>query len=302
MPRGPELSWAMKQIIWDLAAKLGPKPEAIFREIDDLVWKDKRIDGRSAPDPRTIRKVINELQTLSVSVVGTLPRHVQELRGDWPQIKDELLAKENLSPDLRTRHIDRVMAQVESLRSCLTNPEPETIPYADRPPLQLMGHDWRLDPVMWLHLCAPDLSDERLWGPEFELLKQHMKASPFWGHLEELGEAVKELEKDYESTAEKLGAKDEEFRKSWESLRERKAWATEPFRTPHSPQPDETKYEPYYGEGYCSKVMREFLRIDPAMSGKQVDLEKRLQQLWDDLLPHNVEPIIESGRCVKCAG
>ncbi|MEE8374297.1 MAG: hypothetical protein V3R87_11315, partial [Dehalococcoidia bacterium] len=73
--------------IWDLYSKLGHKLEAIQREIDTRLYQDSRLEGQSAPDVRTISKIIDELQTLSPSLVLELPRHVQEKRDDWSEIR-----------------------------------------------------------------------------------------------------------------------------------------------------------------------------------------------------------------------
>ena len=87
MPRGRIPSWEMKRTILDLFGKLGRKPEVIQRDIDRLIGRGKPLEGESTPNVKTISNVIDELQELSLSVLRELPRHVQEKRNDWPEIK-----------------------------------------------------------------------------------------------------------------------------------------------------------------------------------------------------------------------
>ena len=49
MPRGKIPSWAMKTAIWDLVSKLGPKPEAILRDLEKLCHRDMPLEGEAPP-------------------------------------------------------------------------------------------------------------------------------------------------------------------------------------------------------------------------------------------------------------
>ena len=68
MPRGKIPSWAMKTAIWDLVSKLGPKPEAILRDLEKLCHRDMPLEGEAPPDSRTVKSVIQELQNLKLEV------------------------------------------------------------------------------------------------------------------------------------------------------------------------------------------------------------------------------------------
>jgi len=209
MSRGPVPSWRVREIIWDLAAKIGPKPEVIIRDFDPIAVSENLGYVRTKIDHRTIRKIIKELQSLSVPLVALLPRHVQELRNDWSDIKDEVreINEEEQKRAIRINdpskesHLNRIYSLVGLIKSCLANPKMELLPYDIKLPLNLYGCDWRLDPRTWCLLSTPDFSDEKLWGVEFILLKQHMELSPFRKHLEELWESVEKLENDYTDIA-----------------------------------------------------------------------------------------------------
>ena len=91
MPGGKVPSWSMKEEIWDLAGKLGNRPEVILRDLEKLCREGKPFEGEFPPDRRTVSKVINELQILRKEMLATLPRHVWFLRNDYDDIKNDLV-------------------------------------------------------------------------------------------------------------------------------------------------------------------------------------------------------------------
>jgi len=79
----------MKEAIWDLAAKQGPRPEVIQRDLDKLKGMGK-LRGESVPSSRKIKAVIEALNELDITVLSTLPPRVWSLREDFHQIKPKL--------------------------------------------------------------------------------------------------------------------------------------------------------------------------------------------------------------------
>ncbi|GAI72847.1 unnamed protein product, partial [marine sediment metagenome] len=90
MPRRPDPSWTMEKAIWDLYGKLGGKPAAIQRDLEHQRQPGMPLEGELLPDPRTVTKTINKLQTLSLKVLATLPPYVWEMRKDYKEIQPEL--------------------------------------------------------------------------------------------------------------------------------------------------------------------------------------------------------------------
>lgn len=90
MPRGPDASWTMMTTIWDLASKLGPKPEAILRDLVRLCRQDMPLEGELPPEPRTVKHIVDEVQTLELDVLATLPSRVWQLRKDYSTIRHKL--------------------------------------------------------------------------------------------------------------------------------------------------------------------------------------------------------------------
>jgi hypothetical protein len=92
MPRKPEPTFKLKEIIWDLAATLGTDNiSAICRELDykleELRKKEELFEDM--PDIRTVGRIV-ELdinRILPEVVVSKLPPHVWHLRNDYEDIK-----------------------------------------------------------------------------------------------------------------------------------------------------------------------------------------------------------------------
>jgi hypothetical protein len=205
---------------------------------------------------------------------------------------------------LRKGHLERVIAQMKIMRSCLEHLTLNDLP-DHRDLLDVRGYDWRLDPAMWFYLCTPDFSNRDLWGTEFPRLESHMKESPFWEHLKKLEQAVKNLEKNYDIIALKLSVNDQRFKDFWktiqiERLRRGTDWGHKPSRTAHNPEPAPEDFKPYYDQDYAKEVMERFHNIDNGLFLCQFEFEKMLDQLYIDLLPDEINPIIVTGHCDKC--
>ncbi len=89
MPRGPEPSWEMKRRIIDFAAKEGQDNLSVIqRDLDRIIGKDELVEGESTPDPRTIKRVIDEFQRFDQElVVREFPPYVWKMRHDFEEIK-----------------------------------------------------------------------------------------------------------------------------------------------------------------------------------------------------------------------
>ena len=131
----------MKTVIWDLASKLGPKPEAILRDLEKLCHRDMPLEGEAPPIPRTVTKIIIELQTISLKVLATLPPHIWEMRKDYKEIQPELerLAQVggNIAPSVFEQslraHTKSVFNLLDAYANQLKVPyEPEGIFIGDR--------------------------------------------------------------------------------------------------------------------------------------------------------------------------
>lgn len=211
----------------------------------------------------------------------------------------------NLSPGQtlgESRHLDRLLSVVETIRECLYNPQLELMPYDwDERQLSLGGHDWCLIPDQWVYAVTPDFDDEKLWGPGFGSLKAHLHDSPFWRHLDELHQMADQLSRDLDTGAQTLGEKHPRFQFAWDNLQSKLEWCTQISRTPWTPGVDWSEIKMPYGDGYAQKVYLA-LKGDslPELHARCWELLIKLQELNQDLDPDTVERLLLSNRCGDC--
>ncbi len=93
MPRKPEPSFTLKQIIWDIAATVGTDNfSAIYREVDKKLRQlhnEEELYEDETPDIRTLHRIIEiDINRLPPEVViAKLPRHTWHLRNDYEAIE-----------------------------------------------------------------------------------------------------------------------------------------------------------------------------------------------------------------------
>lgn len=94
MPRKPEPSFRLKQIIWDLAATTGAKNLSALRKdidyrVEQLRQNENEYFVEDTPDIRTVQRIIeSDINRLAPEVVvAKLPPHVWPLRHDYKEIK-----------------------------------------------------------------------------------------------------------------------------------------------------------------------------------------------------------------------
>ena len=115
MPRKPEPSLKLKMMIWDIAAAVGKKPEAIRKQLDYDLEKLRRQEDEEfyedAPDVRTIRRIIekdiNELP--QEFVMAKLPSYMWHLRQDYENLK--LFIEGGKTPDEAGRLIGKAVEE-----------------------------------------------------------------------------------------------------------------------------------------------------------------------------------------------
>ena len=123
------------------------------------------------------------------------------------------------------------------LAPCLTNPHLEQTDTAGRGPLELNQQNWRLDPITWFFLCAPDLSEvgKAYWRIEFKEFRNKMEKITFWQHYQNLRDKVNDLQNKYEKAINKLSAGQSEV---WERIQRERTSCFPPSRTAENPNED----------------------------------------------------------------
>lgn len=211
-----------------------------------------------------------------------------------------MVSQAGAGPYWRELHVRRLIDLAEAVRRCLYNPRLELLPYIGPwPHLEVNGEDWTLEPDMWLALVTPDFEDPGLWGELFPAFREHTRASPFWGHLDELKGAVEEVEDLHAKAATRLGEQDPAFRAAWEKFEAEREWQTLPSRTLHSPEvPPDLK--PLRGAGFTVRALDGFERLGFKVRAGHRRLVQLLQKLNEDMMPDRIERLIEEGTCSLC--
>ena len=248
-------------------------------------------------------------------VVATLPPVVQAyLVSLRPKLKDELEEfKRSAQPQAvsvssveeaaarnwyRVRHLERLVKDVDEVRSCLHNPHLEAEAWvgsgSDRP-LLLGPGNWALVPTDWVSMTTPDFGGEVLWGDEFAELRKLLEVIGFWQHLDDLRKTAEKLEEDIEEAVQRLGKTDPVLLdvEEWKRMQLTRDILPETTRTPAWPQPDLATTRPPYDNRYAEKVC-EALRQGPMpdLFRRLWDLEQKLDQLNKDLAPDKIERLL----------
>lgn len=129
MPRRPEPSFSLKQIVWDITATVGTENfSAIYRELDHKLRQLHKNEEfyEEIPDERTVRRIIElDIQRLPPEVVvAKLPPHVWLLRNDYTAIK-QLAAgsiKAEQEPYEETSHKQKMRELAKTLAGRISLP------------------------------------------------------------------------------------------------------------------------------------------------------------------------------------
>jgi len=232
---------------------------------------------------------------------GWGPKKVNQLRGWWEEynrLKGTPIERPSFN---KQRHIDRLLESASQIRECIINPHLELRTYTDESIWDWAGENWRLSPSAWFHVMTPFLPDEKLWGPRFPYLKAHLEKSLFWQHYEELGNEASKLQAEYREAAKKLAEEDPSFGTAWEHIQEELDEYAESVWVPSIASPPEGMADLPWDEEICQDMLSEFAKLILDLDDRFHKMEQQLQQLWDDLDPDVIEPLIEQGSCKLCS-
>jgi hypothetical protein len=211
------------------------------------------------------------------------------------------------NPEARKRHIQRLMDLSKEFRNRIINPEIEKQMYGTNSSWKWGAQDLRFVPTVWFDIMIPRQDDDKLLErdfPGFQYLKMHLKSSPYWDHYENLKDTINKLEADISKALDTLKTKHKRYididnyrdglldfcmdhvwspktKLKQDEIGGEYALSTEDYAQLEERYQTLTKYVPNYKK-----------RLDEA--------EKLLQQIWDDLDPEEIEPIIENNVCNRC--
>jgi predicted transcriptional regulator len=276
-----------KQLGKGLSQKRTPvKRDALGRRTGRVRAPERKEIERMARQGMTITEIADRL--------GRDPRTIaKELRQGTEVNRGHLL---------RTRHLDRLFTIADTLRECLYDPVLATPP-ALLPPglLTVYDQDWRLDPILWFYLCVPNLDEEceDYWGPELQMLREHLAENPFWDRWHKFRAAAYGLQNDYVEAIEK--ADKNEVEQLPEHARPERISYPVATRLPQATEPLWDEWEPPYDTEECEQAMTILKKHMPDLEERQLELLRMLRDLNEDLQPkERIEAMIVNRRCSFC--
>jgi len=177
----------------------------------------------------------------------------------------------------------------------------ELRPYIGGSTWEIAGSDWRLTPLLWFRLVTPDFRDEVLWGPVYQDLKLHLKQSPFCDHYDSLCKSAQNLEEEYSQAVERLLEVEPQFTTAWIKGHRGLEWYTEPSWVPGIERNLNSVGPLPLGAVFVDRSVRLLGSNEiPDLGTRLHQMEARLQELWNDLDPDVIEPLIANGWCKRC--
>jgi hypothetical protein len=147
------------------------------------------------------------------------------------------------------------------------------------------GEDWRLTPSIWLFMVAPSFKLSRPWRKFLESIKDQPAFNRFIKHYDELEAEVDSLISEYTNTAASIAKDDPNFAGQWEQLQDELVVYTEMHCKPSSRElaPSEKKIKRMPMPKFRKYAFKKFKQLIPDLEDKLQDIEKKLQQVCDDL-------------------
>jgi len=100
--------------------------------------------------------------------------------------------------------------------------------------------------------------------------------------------------------AKELVVRDSVFAAAWSYLEQQYDWFVGSWTPKTEPDTEMIALE-LYGPEISQVIFPRLEKAIPDLHNKLRDLERQLQQLWDDLDPDVVETLIENGYCERCS-
>ena len=286
------------------------KPERSDRQIALAVWdglKEGHSIKRIADDLSIERDTIRRLRIVRNGFRDGLTNKqiIKKLNKEWTtKVVEcrEWFKDSQPTPPVRdnTKHTDLLIRLTAEIRSRIINPHVNENYYIDQSSWDYGEQNWRLIPDVWFRLVTPWVDYNEDWEDMVPVLKAHIKdKNDFFKHYAKLKRSTIALWVKYNKT---INDELPELLPQWETLHEKlSAYAMAELRpSDKTPIPeDKIKDLPYTRED-AEKILTMLKKHIPKLDKKFQDMEQLLQQLWSDLNPFTIEPIIKSSVCKVC--
>jgi hypothetical protein len=222
-------------------------------------------------------------------------KRVDEVRSWWGDYERE---KHGWS---LAQHRNKLIETAKRIRARIVNPELNRRPYAGQSIWFWGEQDWRIAPTVWLRLVAPSIEDEVFWGDDLKCLKSHLSKGTFMADYEALMNETSKLMQELQDTACSLYVNNKERYLEWQIVQDKIAdYLLANFVPDIIPTPEIVAELPYTRD-YCARGVRELSPKNPDLDNRYDNIEKMLQQLWNDLDPDVINFMIEIGKCERCS-
>ncbi len=208
-------------------------------------------------------------------------------------------------PWSRPKHLEALAESAQKLRSRIINPELRQRPFTQNKSIWYWNDfDWRIAPDYWFTMMTPLLDFIDAWIPNAENLLSHLSSSNFMAHYRELEDGTRKLQVRLNEMTSRLKEEDPSYGDKLEEFQETLGIYFVGNFTPDEIPPKDTIDALVQGISHLGNFMADtiesfensYLDLDKHCN----QLEKLLQQVYDDLDPDIVNFEIEIGKCLRC--
>lgn len=277
----------------------------VFRCLDDRL-APAEIERKGITSQRTAQRLKsaktgfkkNETDEQTAAKTGWVASTVRGIRSWWEEYERDSGVR-----GAGSHHVHRLLEFAAEIRSLVVNPQVELRADTGESVWMYGGQDWRLTPELWFRTVVPslDVGDEPYWGGQLSSLRSHLKKSRFWVHYEDLRERAGAVRRLIQDATKLLADKNPGFADRWATVTGQLEWYVEPLRAPDQDTSVRLLGKLPFDTGFCTRVLA---TLDEPTRLKLMDhygdLETQLQQLWRDLDPDVVEPMLERSSCERC--
>lgn len=226
-------------------------------------------------------------------------RTIDERREWW---RDYLRSKQGWS---RQIHLDGIAKAAQQLRSRIINPEIRKRIYGQNTSVWFWnGLDWRIIPSYWFSVMVPLIDHIDAWIPKAEDLLEHLKDSRFMKHYKELEKGTNELQGLFNNEIKRLKNADYSYKCRFQEYDEvLDVFFVDNFAPdaiPTQEEIDELNADLLVFEDLTALLLDGFKKSCPDLDKQCEQLERLLQQVYDDLEADVVASEIETSRCSRC--
>jgi len=197
-------------------------------------------------------------------------------------------------------HLRQLIGIVFKLRNRIINPEIDKRLYGKPSTWQWGEQDWRISPNAWFTVMARWFEEINSRDENVRYFKEHLKDYGFFEHYDQLKNDASILQEEIDEAADKLKSHNDDL---YNVIKEIKDYLTN-FCIEYACDPDE-KPSPMdmqplpFKKAVYETAINELIDYIPDYQSRLINLEKLLQQVWDDLSIAKIITQIQNSTCSR---